>query len=255
MWEMDRWLSSPLPSGSGTLISFNGTPWLSGGPSSISGNGLFSDRVFNIGEQIACYLGEKCSPGRGKNSKYVFKLASGYVDGENHFSGLMNSRVGGGNNAEVRESGGIFAVDFIARGTEITVPYGSSYVAHHMPRATRVASNPDPVLPVQLLNDPIDQLEQLLNERAENAKKLEAMHMRVERETAAVMDTGIRLNPALVAMYGICPLIISLSLSLYQLSLGYLSRPRFSLSLSLSFPLSLFSPSLSLTLPPSLYIC
>ena len=58
-------------------------------------------------------------------------------------------------------------------------------------------------LPAQLLVDyPDDPLAQLLHKKEQQNVEAEATRARVDADMAVRMDTGIRVNPALAAMYG-----------------------------------------------------
>ena len=129
MTEASRW--TRRADGAREIVTFEGAPWLCVAPSTLcNGHGLFAARAFARGALIVRYEGEACGGERGKASKHVFVLRSGTcLDGAATVAGMLNwSRTP---NAELRESGGVYARKAIAEGDELTVPYGSGYWAVH----------------------------------------------------------------------------------------------------------------------------
>lgn len=108
-------------------------------PSPIEGDGLFANRQWKKGchEPIIRYLGDVCAPERGAVSAHVFQPRGGLpLDGAK--SGVA-ARINASDkpNAELRESGGFYAIRDINIKDEITISrgdYGRSFCTKHMPK-------------------------------------------------------------------------------------------------------------------------
>ena len=75
--------------------------------------------------------GEACKASRGYTSAHVLLLKGGLcIDAKKHWMGAMNC-LSRNNNAEVRNTGGVFARSFINTGDEICMAYGASYWRVH----------------------------------------------------------------------------------------------------------------------------
>lgn len=127
------------------------------GPSPISGDGLFADTSFKRGGLITVYQGEVCTEERGAVSVFVFKPRGGpAIDGS---KGSIAARINSSAhpNAELRDSGGIWAKRPIKIDEEITIAYGKPYWSVHpkLP-SSRPTAEPQKKKPrVQFGNDQV----------------------------------------------------------------------------------------------------
>ena len=130
--------------------TFEQQRWVRIGPSPLcKGDGLFADRTFKAKDLIIRYGGESCTAEQVPASVHVFQARDGQcIDGAK--SGIA-ARINWSKNpnAQLRESGGVYAKRCISVEEEITIAYGSTYWKVHEKEPVRAAEGAPPPSPAE----------------------------------------------------------------------------------------------------------
>ena len=130
--------------------TFEQQRWVRIGPSQLcNGDGLFADRTFEAKDLIIRYGGEACTAEQVPASAHVFQARDGQcIDGAK--SGIA-ARINWSKNpnAQLRESGGVYAKRFISVEEEITIAYGGKYWKVHEKEPVRAAEGAPPPSPAE----------------------------------------------------------------------------------------------------------